>query len=208
MNPIRLTRLQSKARQACAALNAAQRAWLGLAALLVAGAVFGWPLERERWDWQPGLIAQQPWRLFSAIAVHYSLAHLAANVIGAALVAALGVSARVTLPMVWAWAAAWPMTHLGLLADPDLTHYGGLSGVLHAGVAVAAWHLLRDGTGARRSIGAAVMFGLIVKVLSESPWGGAHPDAALGIVVAPLAHAAGLLAGLLCAAAAGLRRAR
>lgn len=208
MNPIRLTRLQSNAGRACAALNSAQRAWLGLAALLVAGAVFGWPLERERWDWQPALVAQQPWRLFSAIAVHYSLAHLAANVVGAALVAALGVSARVTLPMVWAWAAAWPITHLGLLADPGLAHYGGLSGVLHAGVAVAAWHLVRAGTGARRNIGAAVMIGLIVKVLSESPWAGAHPDATLGIVVAPLAHAAGLLAGLLCAAAAGLRRAR
>ena len=170
--------------------------------------MFGWPLERERWDWQPALVGSQPWRLFSAIAVHYSLAHLAANGVGAALVAALGASARVTLPMVWAWAAAWPVTHLGLLADPGLAHYGGLSGVLHAGVAVAAWHLVRDGTCARRNIGAAVMIGLIVKVLSESPWAGAHPDPALGISVAPLAHASGLLAGLLCAAVAGLRGAR
>ena len=172
------------------------------------GAVFGWPLERERWDWQPALVWLQPWRLYSAIAVHYSPAHLAANLVGAGLVAALGVSARVTLPMVWAWAVAWPMTHLGLLADPGLAHYGGLSGVLHAGVAVVAWQLVRDGTGARRNIGAAVMIGLIVKVLSESPWAGAHHDAALGISVVPLAHAAGLLAGLSCAAVAGLRGAR
>ncbi len=208
MNPIRLTRLQSKAGRASAALYAAQRAWLGLAALLVAGAVFGWPLDHERWDWQPALVGSQPWRLFSAIAVHYSLAHLAANLAGVALVAALGVSARVTLPIVWAWAFAWPMTHLGLLADPGLAHYGGLSGVLHAGVAVATWHLVRDSTGTRRNIGAAVMIGLIVKVLSESPWAGAHHDAVLGISVVPLAHAAGLLAGLLCAAVAGLRGAR
>ena len=33
---------------------------------------------------------------------------------------------------------AWPLTHLSLLARPEVMHYGGLSGVLHAGVAVAA----------------------------------------------------------------------
>ena len=37
-----------------------------------------------------------------------------------------------------AWALAWPLTHLALLAEPALLRYGGLSGVLRAGAAVAA----------------------------------------------------------------------
>ena len=38
---------------------------------------------------------------------------------------------------------ARPLTQLGLLMRPDLLHYGGLSGVLHAGVAAAALWLVR-----------------------------------------------------------------
>lgn len=198
LNPTRLRR----------PLSPGQRAWLGLAVLLMLGALLGWPFPHERWDWQPSLAAAQPWRVLSAVAVHYSTAHLAANLVGAVLVAALGVSARAPPAMVWAWAAAWPLTHLGLLFDPDLAHYGGLSGVLHAGVAVAACQLLRDDTRARRRIGVAVLLGLSVKVIGEAPWFAPRYDALLGISVAPLAHACGLVAGLVCAGVAALQRPR
>lgn len=126
------------------------------------------------------------------------MAHLLANLAGAALVGALGWVAGVPARFTWAWAAAWPLTQLGLLAEPSLLHYGGLSGVLHAGVAVAALHLVLAGPGTQRRIALAILCGLVIKVLSESPWEGAHFDAALGISVAPLAHATGLAAGIAC----------
>jgi len=177
------------------------RAWLALAAVLAAGALAGSAVPREAIDWQPTLAAIQPWRAFSAVFVHYSPLHLAANLAGAALVAALGRAARMPRHGALAWLAAWPLTQLGLLLEPELRHYGGLSGVLHAGVAIVALHLLW--TGAARRIGAAILAGLVLKVLGESPWAGplAHP-AGWDIAVAPLAHASGLVAGLACAAIA------
>ena len=100
-----------------------------------------------------------------------------------------------------AWLLAWPLTQIGLLARPDLLHYGGLSGVLHAGVAcVAAW-LIGHERGPRRAIGALLLAALAIKVVSETPWGPAlrHP-AGWDIATAPFAHASGLVAGLSAAA--------
>ena len=178
----------------------ASRAWVALTALLGALALLAWQVERSAIDWQPALAWAQPWRAFSAVAVHYSALHLAANLAGAALVAALGLVAKVPARCVWAWGVAWPLTQLGLLIQPALLHYGGLSGVLHAGVAVAAVHLLVRGATSQRRIGGAILVGLGIKVLSETPWGAPlrHPEG-WDIAVAPLAHASGLLAGVICA---------
>lgn len=179
-------------------------AWGGLAVLLAALALAGWGLPRETIDWQPTLALTQPWRTFSAIGVHYSVQHLLANLAGAAAVGALGVAARAPSSGTWAWAIAWPLTQLGLLVEPALIHYGGLSGVLHAGVAVIAVVLLRrPNASTRRWVGLSLLTGLIVKVLLEAPWGAPlrHPGG-IDIAVAPLAHASGLLAGLLCATVA------
>jgi rhomboid family GlyGly-CTERM serine protease len=190
-------------------LNRSALAWLGLAALLAAGALLAWPLPRTMLDWQPALALTQPWRAFSAAAVHYSGMHLGANLLGAALVAALGVVAQVPARMVWAWAVAWPLTQVGLLLKPELLHYGGLSGVLHAGVAVAALFLVMRGVGAQRWIGAAILVGAGIKVISETPWGAPlRHGGGWDIAVAPLAHATGLVAGLLCAAVAEALTAR
>ena len=182
------------------------RAWAGLAALLGLLAIFGWGAPREAIDWQPALALTQPWRAFSAVGVHYSLLHLVANLAGVATVGVLGVAARVPSSAAWAWAIAWPLTQLGLLIEPALAHYGGLSGVLHAGVAVVAVVLLwRPSAPTRRLVGLALLGGLVVKVLAEAPWGAPlrHP-AGSDIAVAPLAHASGALAGLLCAFVARL----
>jgi rhomboid family GlyGly-CTERM serine protease len=156
-------------------------------------------------DWQPGLALHEPWRAFSSAALHYSARHLGANMLGCVLVAALGVTAQVPPRMAWAWFVAWPLTQFGLLLQPALLHFGGLSGVLHAGVAVAATHLLLTATGRRRGLGAAVLVGASLKVVSEAPWG--EPLRHLpewDIAVAPLAHATGLIAGVSCALLAHL----
>ncbi len=181
-------------------------AWVALAALLGAAALLGRIAPATALDWQPALALAEPWRAWSAIAVHYSTMHLVANLAGVLLVGALGWVGEVSTRAAGAWAIAWPLTQFGLLARPELAHYGGLSGVLHAGVAVVAVHLLVAGPRAQRLIAAAILTGLAIKVLGESPWGPAitHPPG-WDIAVAPLAHASGALAGLLCGLAICLR---
>jgi len=140
--------------------------------------------------------------------VHLSPLHLVANLLGTALVAALGLAAGCGRRAALAWALAWPLTHATLLLQPALSTYGGLSGVLHAGVAVAAWQLLRGGRGAHRAVGAALAIGLLLKLGLEAPWQGPLRQVpGWDIAIAPLAHAGGAAAGWLCALACGVGRA-
>ena len=179
------------------------RAWVGVAALLAACALLGWPLDQQAIDWQPALAPGQPWRAFSAVGVHDSGQHLAANLAGVALAGVFGWVARVPPRVAWAWLAAWPLTQLGLLVAPELAHYGGLSGVVHAGMAAVVAYLLIGGTRAQRWAGGAVLLGLVAKLLSESPWGPAlRQPAGWDIAVAPIAHTSGALAGAACAVVA------
>lgn len=184
-------------------MNRPGAAWLRLAAAFAAASVLAWWLPTPLLDWQPALALQEPWRAFSGAFVHWSAMHLGANLLGTAVVAALGLAARLPLRATLAWLLAWPLTQAGLLMQPALVHYGGLSGVLHAGVAVAALWLLWRETGRRRVLGAAVLAGLLFKLLLEEPWGAPlRNGGGWDIATAPLAHATGTLAGLLCAALA------
>ena len=174
--------------------------WLALCALLAVGAVAARWAPVAALAWQPDMVLIEPWRAWSAAFEHLSLRHLSANLIGCAVVAAFGAAARVPAGSCWAWMLAWPLGHVALVLQPALTRYAGASGVLHAGVAIAAWHLLRHDTGRRRLVGAAVMAGLAVKLLLEKPW--SAPTQQIGgwdFPVAPVAHAAGAITGLLCA---------
>ena len=190
-------------------LTPGARGWVGLAAGFGVAALALFGVAPTTLDWQPALAWREPWRAFSAVAVHYSALHLAANLAGLTLVGTLGVAARVPGTSVVAWVVAWPLTQLGLLARPDLVHYGGLSGVLHGATAVVAVHLVCSGPSARRLIGAALLAGVALKVLGEAPWGPAlrHP-AGWDIATAPIAHATGLVAGVTCALAAAVLRHR
>lgn len=178
-------------------------AWVGVAVWFGACALAGWLLPHDALDWQPGLTFSQPWRALTPVGVHYSLNHLVGNLAGIALAGVFGVAALVPTRMAWAWLAAWPITHIGLLVKPELAHYGGLSGVVHAGVAIVIVFVLVTGNRKQRLVGAAVLTGFIAKLLSESPWGEAlrHP-AGWDIAVAPVVHATGALAGALSAAIA------
>ena len=185
------------------------RAWLAVAAAGLAGSLLAWWLPANLLDWQPDLAGREPWRAVTAAWVHWSLRHLAANLAGVLVVAALGWVARLPGRAALAWALAWPLTQLGLLLRPELAHYGGLSGVLHAGVAVAAvWLMLGGGLGRgpsqggrlRRRIGLAIALGVVAKLWLETPWGPAlQTSPEWDIAIAPLAHATGALAGAACA---------
>ncbi len=178
--------------------------WRALCALAAVGALAGWLLPAAWLDWQPALAWRQPWRWWSAAFVHWSALHLGANLAGCAVLAALGTAARLPPRAALAWLAAWPLTHLALLAQPTLAHYGGLSGVLHAGVAVVAIELLAR-RGAQGAVGLALCLGLLLKLALERPWAGplAHP-AGWDIALAPAAHLAGAVAGALAGVACSL----
>lgn len=175
---------------------------MALAGVLGAGSVIAWWLPTAWFDWQPGRAFTEPWRSLTAACVHWSEGHLIANLGAAALVAAFGWAAALPRAAALAWLLAWPLTHLGLLARPELAHYGGLSGVLHAGMAVATLWLVAAARGGRRVVGALVGAGLVAKLLSERPWGPVLQQAeGWDIALAPSGHATGAIAGFVCAAA-------
>ena len=180
-------------------MNRPGQAWLSLAAALAAASVLAWWAPAWALDWQPALAWSEPWRAFTAAFVHWSPLHLGANLGATAAVAAFGWAAKLPPQAALAWGAAWPLTHLGLLLRPELAHYGGLSGLLHGGVAVVVlWLLVRE-RGRRRAIGAMVAVGLVAKLWLEQPWGPVlRPAADWDIALAPLAHATGAVAGLAC----------
>lgn len=186
------------------------RGWAAFAALLAGLALAGWFAPAALLDLDAARRATEPWRWWTPVAVHLSPLHLAANVAGAVAVGAVGLAGRVPARTVLAWAAAWPLTHLGLVVAPDLARYAGLSGVLHAGVAVLGVHLLvRPGDGdpdpsrrtRRRVVGAGLLAVLAAKVVTEQPFAGPAARAVEGwdIAVAPVAHATGAVAGVLAA---------
>lgn len=195
MHPARGVRLLRQFRT-----SAGATAWVGVAALLCVMAMAGADVPADVLDWQPARFTTEPWRAFTAVAVHYSREHLVANLLAVALTALFGVVAHLPAHMALAWFAAWPLTQVGLLLRPELAHYGGLSGVVHAGVAVVITWLLLTGTRAQRLVTLAVLTGFCGKLVSEAPWGPAlrHPEG-WTIATVPLAHTSGAIAGAACA---------
>lgn len=175
---------------------------LGTASLLAWAASEWWGWPRTAIDWQPGLWASQPWRLFTASVVHYSPMHLGGNLLALLLVALLGMAAQLPARCTLAWALGIAVCHLALLAHPEVLHYGGLSGISHVGVAVVVTHLLACGDRTQRRIAAALGTGLLAKIWTESPWGpGLREVAGWDIAVVPWAHASGVAGGVLGALA-------
>lgn len=179
-------------------------AWAALAALMATGAVLAHLIASPTAvDWQPALWLSEPWRWWTGAFVHLSQTHFTTNLFATGLLALFGVIGEVPCRTALAWAAAWPITHLGLLSMPALHHYGGLSGLLHAGAGAAAMFLAVSRQGRPRAVGFAILALLCAKVLSETPWAAAvqtspHWD----IPVAPIAHLTGAVAGVLCSAIA------
>ncbi|MGN6527983.1 MAG: hypothetical protein ACTHL8_16475 [Burkholderiaceae bacterium] len=123
-------------------------AWLVLCGVLAVGAVLvtaiggSHPNVFPALEGRPGADLAQPWRLWTAAWVHWTAAHLAVNLAGVAVVAAVGWRAQAAASATLAWCLAWPLTQ-ALLSTLDAAHLpvalrqdGGLSGVLHAGVVV------------------------------------------------------------------------
>ena len=173
---------------------------------MAVGALAAWPIPTTLLDWQPLLSTTSPWRALTAPFVHFSLQHLLANLAGCAVLALFGGAARLPNRAALAWALAWPLTQLGLLIEPALLHFGGLSGVLHAGVAVGVVELLSR-QGRDRWIGLGIGIGLLIKLALEHPLGPPtqHVEG-WDIAIAPLSHLTGALSGVFCALLLKLKR--
>lgn len=167
-----------------------------LCAALAALSLGAWPLPREALDWRPDLFTAQPWRAATAAFVHLTPTHLVANLAGCAVLALLGWRAEFGRREAVAGLASLPLTQLGLLLRPELSPYAGLSGELHALVAIAALTLALRG-GRSQLIGLAILAGLSVKIAAEQPFGevlSATPG--FDFAVAPFAHLCGCFAGI------------
>ncbi len=176
-------------------LSHGQRGWAALAALLGLLSLLAWTQPSSGLDWQPSLAATEPWRAWTAVSVHWSRQHLLANLAACAVVGLFGWAAKLPLRCTWAWALAWPLTQALLLLQPGLQHFGGLSGVLHGGVAVVLVELLARG-GRERRIAAAVTAGLLIKLWMEQPLGSAlRVVDGWDIAVVPFSHLTGAVAG-------------
>lgn len=176
------------------------RPWLALCLVLAIGAAvaYGWPASML--EWRPEAAREQPWRLFSALFAHRSGVHLAANAAVLVMVAAIGALLHVGPRDAIAWLLCWPLVQAALWLAPAVTAYVGLSGVLHAGVAVCAVAAVRRKDAGVRAIGFALIAGLMLKTWIEAPWEQPlHQSPLLGLPVVPLAHAAGSIAGAVMA---------
>jgi rhomboid family GlyGly-CTERM serine protease len=184
------------------------RSWAVLCGVWALLALLAWPLPHEALDWQPGLAASQPWRSLTGALVHHSPMHLGANLAGCAVLALLGWRAQLDARATLAAALAWPLTQWGLLLRPELLHFGGLSGVLHAAVAVAAVQLIGR-SGRERWIGGAIAAGLLVKVVIENPLGPAlQASPGWDVLLATFSHLCGAITGGICAVAVNAWAAR
>ncbi len=173
-------------------------AWLRVCALLGAGSLLALAVPNGVLEWGRTATVLQPWRLVSAVWPHLSVIHLLLNLGALAAVAALGWLLRVGTTQAIAWLACWPLTHAALWLQPEVMRYAGLSGVLHAGVAICAVKACCEPDRLARLVGWSLLAGLVLKVLIEAPWSRSLQDSvALGITVVPLAHAAGAALGLL-----------
>lgn len=188
-------------------------AWAGLCLLLAVPAwslpwvpldsPANWPANVSALVLHPNQGWHQTWPSWWATAwVHGSAPHLARNLAGVVLLAAMGWATQVRMPATVAWLLAWPLTHIGMIWRPELTSYVGLSGVLHAGATIIACHqIITPPTPNPRSriLGWTLLIGLVFKLIMENPWGPVLIlSSASAIKVAPWAHFSGVMAGLVC----------
>ncbi len=162
--------------------------------------------------WRADHWAGQPWTLWTSAWVHLSAPHLLGNLLALGALAAAGGIVRPGLHGAAAWWLAWPLVPLSLLLWPPIGYAAGLSGLLHAGAALLAMHLLlveHSPIRHARHWGALLALGLLAKTALEHGW--ADPvarDPVTGMPVVQAAHLCGVAWGALLGWAAAATRDR
>ena len=178
------------------------RGWLLLCALHgVASMLLWWaPTDTQALlTWQADQGPQRAWTLWTSAWVHLNTPHLIGNQMALGVLTAFAWVLRPPLASALAWLFAWPLVQASLPLWPQIGHATGLSGVLHAGVAVLAVQLLqrRIAMPRARRWGLLLGLGLLLKLGLERGWN--HPvvwDTANHTSVVRGAHLAGAFWGL------------
>ena len=129
------------------------RSWLALCILHGVASLVLWASPAalaQALVWRSADWAQRPWTPWTSAWVHLNAPHLVGNLLALGVLAAIGWRLRPSRAATLAWALSWPLLQLSLLLWPLIGYAVGLSGVLHAGVAVLAACLLLDGQKALR----------------------------------------------------------
>jgi membrane associated rhomboid family serine protease len=151
--------------------------------------------------WRAGETLSQPWTWWTTAWVHIHTPHLVANQLALGALAALAWVFRPDRAATLAWALAWPLSTVALLAWPQVGYSAGLSGVLHAAVAVAGTTLCMQ----RRMVGlrywgGGLLSGLVFKLVLEQAW---HQpvvwDDAANLSVVRAVHLSGAISGVVLA---------
>jgi hypothetical protein len=179
--------------------------WLGLCLLhAVASMLVWWAGEPWAWNltWRADHWLHRPWTLWTTAWVHSHTPHLIGNQLAVGALAAVAWLLRPSPGAALAWLGTWPLLPLVLLWWPQVGYCVGLSGLVHAAVAVVAVHLVWGDAPIRKGPrwGGILLGGLLVKLAVERAW--QWPvvwDDAASMSVVRAAHLAGAGLGLLLA---------
>jgi hypothetical protein len=154
------------------------RSWLFVCGIHgVASSLLWWARDSslQRLTWHYDTVWSMPWTLWTSAWVHVNPPHLIFSQMGLGLLVALAWVLRPPWISTWAWLLSWPLAQACLVWWPQIGYAAGLSGLMHAGVAVLAVHLLmglvRIPKG--RRWGSLLLLALLVKLAMERGW--AHP---------------------------------
>lgn len=150
--------------------------------------------------WRTDQWLAQPWTLWTSAWVHMNTPHLIGNQLALGALTAFAWMVRPPLGATLAWLLAWPLMQLSLAPWPQIGYAVGLSGVLHAGVAVLAAQLIarRIPMPQPRRWGTLLALGLLAKLALEQAW--SQPvvwDTAHDMSVVQAAHLTGAAWGAL-----------
>ena len=183
------------------------RFWLSLCVLHAVASMLVWwagePLS-ALFIWRVDDWTRRPWTLWTTAWVHINTPHLIGNQLAVGALAVMAWLVRPSLMSALAWLAAWPLSVLVLPWWPHIGYYAGLSGLIHAAVAVVGVHLVVGELGIpkARRWGGMLLFGLLGKLVVEHAW--RQPvvwDDGAGMSIVTAAHLSGTVAGVLWALA-------
>lgn len=152
--------------------------------------------------WRAGESWSRPWTWWTTAWVHLHTPHLIGNQMTIGAFAAWAWLVRPDRLTALTWCAAWPVSTLTLNVWPQIGYCVGLSGVLHAGIAIMGLFMLRGRfrRGSERVWGWLLLTGLGLKLFSEQGW---HSpvvwDSAANLSVVRAVHFTGALSGVVMA---------
>ena len=176
------------------------KAWTTFCGVLAVASIAAWagaPASATLLQWDSALWLRQPWTLWTASVAHLSTWHLLANLLTLGALAVLGSSLGAGQAATRALIVAWPLVTLTLLAWPAVRQYCGLSGLIHAAIAVLWAHAVVH----RRAypLSFVLFVGMGIKLLGEHAW--LTPvsfDTSWGFNVVYASHLGGTLVGGVC----------